>query len=132
MNQDDLIRFWPVFLAVAVLVVAASAVYSWMTKRPTAAELERRRREMVNSIGKMGDGTITEVQQPNILYTYHVRGIEYLASQDITGMEASLPPEQWGVIGPVSIKYDPRNPANSIIVSERWSGLRKTSLRANL
>ena len=27
-------------------------------------------------------------------------------------------------IGPVSIKYDPRNPANSIVLSEEWSGLR--------
>jgi hypothetical protein len=32
-------------------------------------------------------------------------------------------------LGPVSVKYDPRNPANSIVVSEEWSGLRlgKTS-----
>jgi hypothetical protein len=29
------------------------------------------------------------------------------------------------MIGPVSVKYDPRNPANSIVISEQWNGLRK-------
>jgi hypothetical protein len=29
-------------------------------------------------------------------------------------------------IGPVSVKYDARNPANSIVLAENWSGLRGT------
>jgi hypothetical protein len=28
------------------------------------------------------------------------------------------------LIGPASLKYAPRNPANSILICERWSGLR--------
>jgi hypothetical protein len=130
MKTDDVLPYWPALFIAGAVVMGAAGVYSWLKKRPTPAELERRRREMVNQIGKMGDGTVTEVQQPLITYTYHVRGIEYQAIQDISGLEASLPSEQWGVIGSVSVKYDPRNPANSIILSEHWSGLRKTSLGA--
>jgi hypothetical protein len=33
-------------------------------------------------------------------------------------------PTEFQLGGPVSVKYDARNPANSIVVSEQWSGLR--------
>ena len=33
-------------------------------------------------------------------------------------------PHDYSEVGPVSVKYDPRNPANSILVAEQWSGLR--------
>jgi hypothetical protein len=127
MNFGELLAYWPALALAGVVLVAAGGAYLWMNRRPTAAELERRRREMINRIGKMGDGTITEWEQPLVLYNYHARGIEYEATQDLSGLEAHLPPEQWGMVGPVSIKYDPRNPANSIVISEKWSGLRKPS-----
>ena len=30
-------------------------------------------------------------------------------------------------VSAISVKYDPRNPANSIVVAEEWSGLRGAS-----
>jgi hypothetical protein len=75
----------------------------------------------------MGDATITEVQQGLVCYSYHVRGIEYQATQDVSSLEAHLPADDWEIIGSAGVKYDPRNPANSIILSEKWSGLRKNS-----
>jgi hypothetical protein len=30
-------------------------------------------------------------------------------------------------VSAMSVKYDPRNPANSIVVAEEWSGLRGAS-----
>jgi hypothetical protein len=33
-------------------------------------------------------------------------------------------------VGSVSVKYDARNPANSIVLAEEWSGLRANQQRA--
>jgi len=35
-----------------------------------------------------------------------------------------LPADRMSMVGPASVKYDPRNPANSIVLCEQWSGLR--------
>ncbi len=92
--------------------------------RPSQAELERRRRAMINAHGKMGDAQIVEIQGAVAIYSYGVRGVEYTASQDLSALQASLPADPWIMVGPATLKYDPRNPANSIIVSEKWSGIR--------
>ena len=111
--------------------LAAGAVgwglHSYYKNRPSPAELERQRRLMLHSIGKMGDGAILELQGATAIYSYGVRGVEYTASQDLTALETQLPPDPWVIIGPVSVKYDPRNPANSIVLCESWTGLRKIS-----
>ena len=127
MNLDAILAYWPALVALIGLLIAGGVAYYLRSRRPSPAELERRRRQMIHGIGKMGDGIITELQGPLASYSYHARGIEYLATQDLSGLEAFLPPEEWDIIGPVTIKYDPRNPANSIVISEKWSGLRKTS-----
>jgi len=92
--------------------------------RPTAAELERRRRATLNAYGKMGDGSVIEVQGTVAIYTYAVRGVEYTASQDFSAAGLKVPANAWAMVGPATVKYDPRNPANSIVVSEKWSGMR--------
>jgi len=33
-------------------------------------------------------------------------------------------PADLSAISPVAVKYDPRNPANSIVIAEEWTGLR--------
>ena len=108
----------------AVLAFAGWGVRSYFRSRPDPAELERRRRLTLHAIGKMGDGAILELQGDNVIYSYSVRGVEYTASQDLSALGAHLPAEPWSIIGPVSVKYDPRNPANSIILCESWNGLR--------
>jgi hypothetical protein len=100
---------------------------TWKASRVPPEERERRRRADLVAYGKMGDATLVEVRDNLIFYSYDVRGVEYTASQDITPVKSHLPAE-FSVSGPVSVKYDARNPANSIVVAEQWSGLRAKSL----
>ncbi len=102
---------------------------SYYKNRPTAADLERKRRAVLNAYGKMGDASVTEVTGSVAIYTYAVRGVEYTAAQDFGGM-TNVPEDTWSMVGPASVKYDPRNPANSIVVSEKWSGLRPAFRKA--
>jgi hypothetical protein len=127
MTFPELLTYWPAFIALSLLAISATFFYYWIKRRPDAVELERRRRMMINSIGKMGDGAILEFHKAFISYTYHVRGISYQASQDISGLERYLPAEQMGTIDAISVKYDGRNPANSIVLCEKWSGLPNSS-----
>lgn len=114
-------------LTVAVILVATLGLgfRSYLRHRPSQAELEFGRRQGVNSWGKMGDGLVIEVQDNTIVYSYHVRGVGYTASQDVSALQSFLPEDRWSVVGPVSVKYDPRNPANSIVLCEGWNGFRK-------
>jgi hypothetical protein len=109
-----------VLLAVLVGILGYRA---WKASRVSPEERERRRRVSLVAYGKMGDATLVEVRDNLIFYSYDVRGVEYIASQDVAVLKPYLPSE-FSVSGPVSVKYDARNPANSIVVSEHWSGLR--------
>jgi hypothetical protein len=59
-----------------------------------------------------------------LLYSYHIGGVDYECSQDITGMPGVVDPAQVRAGFPCSARYQPGNPQNSIVVSEEWSGLR--------
>jgi len=72
----------------------------------------------------MADGMILDVLETTIEYSYDVRGVEYIATQDLSALQDRLPAPRLSIAGPASIKYDPRNPANSIVLCEDWSGLR--------
>jgi len=116
-----------VTLALLVLLVVLVALIGWRAwkhSRLSPAEVERRRRNMLAAHGKMGDATLLDVRDGMIFYSYDVRGIEYIASQDISALKDLLPTDPCAVVGPVSMKYDARNPANSIIIAEEWSGIR--------
>jgi len=92
--------------------------------RRNPKDKEKRRRLQVNQVGRLGDATITEVQENTIFYEYSVRGVLYTASQDVAQLREQTPVELERLIGPVMLKYSPQNPANSIILCEEWSGLR--------
>ena len=108
---------------VLVILVATVGYRAWVRSRVSPEEKERRRRAWLVATGKMGDAVLVEMRDTLLFYTYAVRGVEYTASQDIALVAAKLPPGL-SPNGAVSIKYDPRNPANSIVVAEEWSGLR--------
>jgi hypothetical protein len=108
----------------AVVLVAALLLRAWLRRRPTAEELERRRRLLLNAAGKMADGMVLDVLETTIEYSYDVRGVGYTATQDVSALQERLPEHRLSVAGPASVKYDPRNPANSIVLCEDWSGLR--------
>jgi hypothetical protein len=109
---------------VLVVLVTAMGWRTWRASRISPEEIERRRRKALIANGKMGDATLVEFRDNLIFYSYDVRGIEYMASQDVSSLKDSLPPDPDAVVGPVCVRYDARNPANSIIVGEEWSGIR--------
>jgi hypothetical protein len=59
-----------------------------------------------------------------LLFNYRIGGVDYECSQDITDMGAILDPAHVRAGFPCSVRYQPGNPQNSIVVAEEWSGLR--------
>lgn len=91
---------------------------------------ERKRRLELHQRGRLGDALITEASEAMLYYSYSVAGVQYEASQDVSALRELLPPEPERLIGPASLKYSSRNPANSILICEEWSGLRAPSRAA--
>jgi hypothetical protein len=115
---------FPAVVAVALLALMAAILLLRQRRRPTPEEIERRRRFAIQAGGKMGDGEIIDINGNSLVYSYSVAGVNYTASQDATELRAMLPRDPMSLLGPISLKFDPRNPANSIVVCEQWSGLR--------
>jgi hypothetical protein len=115
-----------VTLALAVVLVGLLAVIgyqAWKRSRITPEERERMRRDALVAAGKMGDATLIEIGDDILLYSYDVRGIEYTATQNIALLKQYMPSDL-SALASVSVKYDARNPANSIVLAEHWTGLR--------
>ncbi len=110
--------------------LAAVGVWTWRRLRPSPAERERRRRLALDREGRMLDAEITDLQGDVVYYSYSVRGVTYAASQDLSALRALAPSPPEMLVSPVTIKYSPRNPANSIVLCEGWSGFRKSQKRA--
>jgi len=162
-------------LAGAAATLAAGGVVAWWRRRPQDPdEIERRRRAFLNSVGRIVEGEVLEIQEypvaaapPKrrgllrraatngnagngrrangnstsllaaggagtsasaavrhlVFYTYSISGVTYETAQDLTGLEerACLNRVVTGL--PVSVKYDPANPGNSILIADDWSGL---------
>jgi len=106
------------------LALAAAVAFIVSRARKTPAERERLRRYAVNARGRMGDAMITDVRGDLLIYEYTVRGVTYSASQDVSALRDLLPEDRGVLIGHANLKYHPKNPANSIVVCETWSGLR--------
>jgi hypothetical protein len=109
------------FAAASVLGMILWRVFR---RQPGADELERNRRQMIHNKGKIGDGEIVDVDGTMILYTYSVGGVEYTVGQDVSALARLLPEDRMRMVGSASVRYDPKNPPNSIVLCEEWSGLR--------
>src|SRR5580692_5748941 len=105
-------------------ILIAIAIFIALRVHGTPEKRERKRRLNVNRLGRLGDALITEATESVIYYTYSIRGVQYTASQDVTALREKLPAEPERLIGVASLKYAPKNPANSILICEEWSGLR--------
>ncbi len=114
--------------------LSVGAGYWFRSRRPTPEQRERARRQRLTGIGRITDGTVIDVHEvsaesPNpmqlLIYTYDVAGVSYEASQDITHLRQFVDLHSCRLGLPASVKYDPQNPGNSIVVAESWSGLRK-------
>lgn len=110
-------------LAGAAAIVAALVLIMYRA-RSAPAERERRRRARISVLGRLGDGMLTDVQGDLVYYSYSVHGVPYNTSQDISALRALVPADASLIAGAVTLKYLPRNPGNSIVVCESWSGLR--------
>ena len=105
-------------------VVLSAAIVIVVRRRKTPQERERLRRLAVNRHGRMGDAMITEASDQIVYYTYCIRGVEYAASQDISTLRDRITVDPDTLIGPVGLKFMSKNPFNSIVVCEEWSGIR--------
>ena len=116
------------------VAAAAAGVYWWVrSQRKTPDQREAERRLRLSIIGRITDGTVLDVQEIAndgrpahfIIYSYDVAGVNYEASQDVTPLGDRVDVHNCRIGLPASIKYDPQNPGNSIVASERWLGLRQ-------
>jgi hypothetical protein len=107
------------------LPVIAAGIFVVLRIRRKPKDKEKLRRLEVNTNGRLGDATITDITDDAIVYEYSVGGLTYTATQDISQLREMIPAESHRLIGrPASLKYSSHNPANSILLCEEWSGLR--------
>jgi hypothetical protein len=116
--------------AAATAAIAGVTWYFLRRPRPSAEEVEHARRVHIASTGRITDGSITDApfaqedaQVPRlIVYNYRIGGVCYEAAQDVTTLGELVRDVRTDL--PVQVRYEPHNPANSIVVAESWSGLR--------
>jgi hypothetical protein len=127
-------RIWEIAAGAAVLA-GAGALSAWLVfrDRPTPEDQERARRQFLTQSGRIVDGTLLDCFQVAaedgrtlmmLLYDYIIGGVDYECSQDITNMSEVVDAAQVRAGFPCSVRYQPGNPQNSIVVAEKWSGLR--------
>jgi len=128
----DPFRLYTLLLGGSGVVLAAYLILRRKPKPPE--EIERERREWLDHVGRITDGTVIDVQEihPNghkpatmLIFQYDVAGVSYEASQDVTYLRQLINLHSCRLGLPTSVRYDPQNPGNSIVVSERWMGLRQ-------
>jgi hypothetical protein len=118
-------------VATAALAALTGSILWLRRDKPTPAELERRRRLAVNRTGRIVEGRIIELRDgaghegasPLLVYNYSVRGVEYQAAQDVSFLRGEVDLSRMAAGQAASIKVDPQNPTNSIVLCEEWSGV---------
>jgi hypothetical protein len=61
--------------------------------------------------------------QTLLYYSYSISGVTYETAQDVTGLEEQAHLKRIAVGQTASVKYDPANPSNSILLADDWSGI---------
>lgn len=140
---------WVPAAGFALLLVGG--IIFWLRQKPEdAGEIERQRRAYLNRVGRIVEGQVLEVvnyqdssrqvkdsglfrkraaagltdgKQKLLYYTYSISGVTYETAQDITGLEEQAHLSRVIAGQPASVKYDPSNPSNSILLADDWSGL---------
>lgn len=139
--------------AAVVVAVGATVLREVFKKPDDPENEEKRRRSQLNQVGRIVEGLVVElvesqagtpVETPQsrfsrhpapapaprgdglrrlVRYSYSIAGVTYETAQDVTGLEERLCLERIASGQPASVKYDPSNPSNSILVADDWSGL---------
>lgn len=143
---------WKLVLVMGGAAVAAVAmiVYAFLRPEGDPEDEERKRRLHLNQIGRIAEGQVVDLAEhppepkktrkrlfgfgarpladlrPRHLvsYSYSISGVTYHTAQDITGLESQVRLDRLVPGLPASVKYDPSNPVDSILVADDWSGLR--------
>src|SRR5213080_4457433 len=130
--------------AVAGAAIAGIAMIAYAFFRPTIdpEEAERKRRLHLNQIGRIAEGQVVELAEHEaepqpaprglfgakpqplaanrprnlVSYSYAISGVTYHTAQDITGLESQVRLDRLVPGLPASVKYDPSNPVDSILV----------------
>jgi hypothetical protein len=105
----------------------------WRRKSPE--ELERLRRLDVNRRGRIAPAQIVDIVESEvpagpghlIVYKYEVGGVTYEVAQDVWALPQVALVAAALAGHPASIKYDTRQPSNSILACEEWSGIKESS-----
>lgn len=129
----DSLRLYGLVTAGGVALLGAYALLRPRAK--TAEELEKDRRLWLEGTGRITDGTVIDVQELSaannhhaavmLIYKYDVAGVTYECSQDVTYLRHWINLHSCRLGLHTSVKYDPQNPGNSLVVSENWMGLRQ-------
>jgi hypothetical protein len=137
-------------VAAAALIAAVMILRQFFQKPPDPEEEERRRRFQLNQVGRIVEGLVVEVVEAPagenaaggiskakafnstaiangarrlVRYSYSISGVTYETAQDVTGLESRVNLQSIAAGQPASVKYDPANPTNSILVADDWSGV---------
>jgi hypothetical protein len=125
------LRWYSVSLVAASAAIAA---FAWLGRKRQKPDREQERRLWLSRAGRLTIGTALDVQeftdekehlQQLLIYRYDIAGVAYEASQDVTHLRQFIDVHSCRLGLPASVRYDPQNPGNSIVISETWSGLRK-------
>jgi hypothetical protein len=139
--------------AALVVVAAVAVLRQVFRKPEDPENEEKRRRSQLNQVGRIVEGLVVELVESQgvpapesapamfsrqksassglggsglrrlVRYSYSIAGVTYETAQDVTGLEERLCLERIASGQPASVKYDPSNPSNSILVADDWSGL---------
>jgi hypothetical protein len=128
--------------AASLAVLSGTFISRLLGWSPDPDEIERQRRAYLNQIGRIVEGQVTDLvevaedsarrkgskhadgRRKLVCYSYSISGVSYETAQDITSLEGRAGLERIITGLPASIKYDPSNPSNSILIADDWSGLR--------
>jgi transcription elongation GreA/GreB family factor len=117
-------------MAAVLAVYTIARIRQWRRKTPD--EIERLRSLDVHRRGRITQGHIVDIvdsksgtaTRRTIVYSYEVAGVSYEVGQDVTSL-SGLAPHAHNLAGQnVSVKYDPKQPTNSIIACEGWCGIK--------
>ncbi len=126
-------------IAAGVACLGGVAWFMATRKHTSEEELERTRRQDLVLGGRIIDGTVIDIAELDayeagrpegmqlILYKYEISGVSYECSQDITNLKDLIAIADIRVGFPCSVRYDTRQPENSIVIAENWIGLRDTA-----
>jgi hypothetical protein len=104
--------------------IVEGQVLDVVDRGPAAGEgAEPREKEHTSVFGKRRAKTHSNGARMLLYYCYSISGVTYETAQDVTGLEERLLLTRVAAGQVASVKYDPSNPSNSILLADDWSGL---------